>query len=344
MWFIGIMSRIVLFGIFVILSLISLFIVKIRISKGLYWCFFIILVLVVVCRPDTMADYANYVNSYTFGSERFEPAYQMMYAVLHAMTLPYIFFFLLMACLTVGIKLSGIIKISDFPFLSLLIWVSQVLIIQDMVAIRAALASSILLWIIWYKSLGESLKMWTGILVAICCHYSAVVFLIIPFLSTDKPRKWLYIIGLCCAAGIAFIGFSLTDFLGLIALAVIENLNDMYENQSEANAFNLVVIARCLICLILWLKVDLLSSINKSLPMYLKVYTLGCILFFLTWKLVSVAFRFGELLWVTEIILYPYLMFIFGKKYKKIFKPIPVCVAVILFILNYNASLYWNPL
>ena len=330
-------------GIFIILSLISIFVNKIKISKGLFWFVFLVLVSVVVGRPDTMADYANYVSSYTLGSERFEPAYQLMYAVLHGLTMPYIMFFLLMACLTIGIKWYGIVKISDYPLLSLLVWASQVLIIQDMVAIRGALASSILLWIIWYKYLGETMKMWVGILVAICCHYSALVFLIIPFLSSSKSKRWIYIAGLCIAAGGAFIGFSLTDFLGLIALAAIENLSDMYGNQSEANAFNLVVIARCLICLILWIKVDLLSSIKKSLPLYLKVYTLGCIFFFLTWKLVSVSFRLGELFWVTEIIIYPYLMYLFGKKYRKVYKIIPICIATVLFFLNYNAVLYWNP-
>lgn len=338
------MSRLLLFGSFVILVLLTLFVNKVKFTKGLKWGILIFMILLVIFRPDTMPDYQEYITAYQIKTERFEPFYQLLYNVLHFLAQPYIVFFIIMACLTVGLKWYAIIKISNFPFLSLLVWISQILIIQDMIAVRAALAASILLWILWFKYKQKSLWMWLSIFSAIVCHYSALLFLIIPFLSVEKSRKVLYLCLLGASAYLAVLGFSITDFFNFIAIEAVENLNDVYQGQHEANAFNMSQVLRCVICVVLWLKIDYLRSIKNILPIYLKIYTLGCIIFFLSWKLVSVAFRLGELCWVSEIILYPYLMYICGRKYHKVFKLLPIGLATFLFLFNFTSPSYWNSL
>ena len=315
---------------------------KIRITSSIKWSIFFVLLLIVIIRPETMADYQNYIDAYNIQTARFEPFYHLIYGILHFLSQPYLIFFIIMACLTVGLKWYAIIRISDFPFFSLLIWIAQVLILQDMIAIRAALAASILLWIVWFKNNQKIGLMWISIFGAICCHYSAVLFLIIPFLSSTKPRKLIYLGCLGTSAYLAFIGFSLTDFFGLVAIEAVEQLNDIYKNQKDANAFNMLQVLRCILCILLWFKIDYLKNLNKNILCYLKLYTLGCIIFFLCWKLISVAFRFGELFWVTEIILYPYLMYLFGGRYKKIFKLIPILTAIVLFVYNFSNSSLWN--
>lgn len=316
---------------------------KKAIKKCQFWIAPIILILIVVLRSEAMADYSNYLDAYALETKRFEPAYHLLYWLLHSLTLPAYSFILVMGILTVGIKWEAVKKMSTLPLMSLMIWMADMIILQDMVAIRAALAGSIGLWVAGYSYKQEKIKMWLCILISICCHYSALIFLIIPLFSTTKPYRFIYVVGIGISLVLGIIEFSITDFLGIINLAFVENLYEMYQYQKGINVLNLLVVGKVLVCIALWCKINEIQKLNPVCVVLLKMYTLGIVMFFLCSKMISVALRFGELLWVSEIILFPYLAYILGKKYFKIGKLLPISVAIILFFINFNAMEYWNP-
>lgn len=341
------MSRILLLILFVVTCLVVLF-GKSKISKWARWIVPIILFIIVAFRSDMMPDYASYETAYkrsVYITNRFEPFYQLLYHGLHWLSLPTISFFIVMAILTISLKWSVILRMTPFPWLSLLVWLSEFTIIQDMIAVRAALASSLLLWIIYHKCNFHYKWVWGLCIAAIMCHYSAVAFMVVPFMSVKKDYMRYYLTALVVAVVLAYVGFSITDFFGVIQVEELTKLVSLYEDQENANAFNLVQVFRCIICVLLWIEFKRNKINNRYFLMSLKLYTLGCIVFFLCWKLISVAFRFGELFWITEIIIYPYLLYcLYGHKFKcklKYRKLIPVACAVVLFFIYYNNPFYW---
>lgn len=335
------MSKLIL-GLFFLATIIFVGFRRGKMNSHEFYLSFLVLFFIVIMRSEVMADYQNYLRAYEYGVERFEPIFQIIFSVLHFLSQPSIVFFIVVALATIVIKLKAIIRISDYPRLSILVWMSGVLITQDMIAIRAALAASFMFWQIYYKCNGKTSKAWLMLLLAICSHYSAAILIIIMFISSTNPRRYFYLGILLATTTTAFLGFSVTDYFSVTGLEVYDKLMSHYSGQSEANAFNLVQIARCLICVMLWIIIGRIQQVNKYILLSLKAYTLGCVFFFLTFKLVSVSFRLGELLWTTEILIYPYLVYISVPKYRNLARIIPIGIAIIFFIFNYNNPLYWQ--
>ena len=138
------MTQSVLIALFSVTALFSLFDKK-KTSLNLFIIIIVAQVLIVTFRPESMADYENYANAFGQGADRFEPIYQGMFKMLHQVDCGELSFFFCMALLTVGIKGCAVWRMSTLPLLSLVVWVSDIMIIQDMIAIRAALASAFLL-------------------------------------------------------------------------------------------------------------------------------------------------------------------------------------------------------
>jgi len=307
----------------------------------MYWTIIVILFLFVSFRPETMADYENYANGYNKLTERFEPFYQLILNFLHYYNFGSFSFFVVMALLTVSIKGDVVWRMSQLPLLSLLVWLSDILIIQDMIAIRAALASSLLLWIIYWKVNNKIKYVWLTLVLAVCCHYSALVLLIFPCLSSSKPYRKLYLVALVSSMLLPFSNFSAFSLIPNFSNAY-NTLIDMYAQQNSANPYNLVVLARCLICVLLWVNIGNVSVQDKYYLLCTKAYTIGCILFYLFWQQISIAFRFGELFWVTEIISLPYLLYFFTFRHKSIGKLIPIVISIVLFCINITSTMYWD--
>ncbi len=334
------MTQSILIALFSVTALFSLFGKK-KASVSLFIIILAIQVLIVTFRPDSMADYANYANAYKYGADRFEPIYQGLFNILHQIDYGELSLFFCMALLTIGIKGCALWRMSTLPILSLVVWISDIMIIQDMIAIRAALASAFLVLVIYYKIKQKPLYMWISFALAICCHFSALILLVVPFLSTKKMYRKGYMVALLASLTFPLVNFSVFDYLPVLSQNY-QLLIDMYSNQQSANPYNLMILARCLICLALWIKMGKISELNRYFLIATKTYTLGCILFYMFHNHISVAFRLGELFWVTEIIVLPYLLYLVGSKYKSFGKLIPIAVSVALLCINISSELYWN--
>ncbi len=333
------MVRILLAILFILVCFFASFGVR-KLPSPIGTVILIFMILIVALRPSTMVDYIGYVNDYKYKSEHSEPIYQLLYYVLHKINFKVIAFFFVMAVLTVTIKWYAIKRMTNLVVLSLLLWLSNIIVIQDMIAIRAALASSLLLWIIYFKVSEQKVIVWLFFALAVCAHYSALVFVFIPFMSAIKDYRKGYLAALILAMFFPLLNMSILDLMPSISSAY-DYLVEVYKDQKEANPYNILVLARVLIAFILWGSLYKIESKNKYYTLSIKVYTIGCILFFLFWKQVSVAFRLGELLWVTEIIIYPYLMYLFGNRNKSICKFIPIIISIIFFLINMTNNKYW---
>lgn len=312
-----------------------------KINRWVYISFLICMVLICTFRPENMADYQQYLSAFRYGADRFEPIFQLAYKGLNVCGFEPLSFFFVVAILTVAIKGGAVWRMTAFPMLSLAVWISDILIIQDMIAVRAALASAFLLWMVYFKCNHHSTYMWVACALAVCSHFSALIIAVLAFISTKKSCKKRYLTALLVSMLFPLANISMLDYMPYIS-ASYEQLLEAYTDSMSANPYNLMVLARCMIAVVLWVYIDRIAPHNKYLILLTKAYTIGCILFFLFWRQISVAFRFGELFWVCEIITFPYLLYIYGKKYKELGKFIPIAISLVLLCLNFTSVMYWN--
>lgn len=298
--------------------------------KGEFIIYWILLIIIVTFRPDTLPDYENYMYSFYYENERYEPLFRIIYLFFQSITSSHLFLFFTVALFTVSFKILAIQKMSVLPVLSIPVWISYILLFQDMIAIRAALAASIGLWIIYFKC-NDKLG-WTIICIvaAVLSHYSALILIVIPFLSVTKNRKWLYLSVLLITAIIAATGFSFTNLLSFTGVEEYDKLMNSYMYKDSTSPFKPQQLLRLGICVSAWIFIDRIN-INKYVILLLKTYTIGCVVFFLFWGIAGVAIRLSELFIVTEILVIPLLALILGKGNIRITKFLPIGISCIVF-------------
>lgn len=301
----------------------------------------ICLFIISYTRPEEMADYHNYVGAYINDySERFEPSFNLIRDVCHRLQLGYLGVFAIFAAISIGIKTFCISRMSNLLWLSVLVWISSSFILMDMITMRASVAVGFMLLAIKYKEDGNKFKLLCAIILAVLFHYSAAVLFIIPFLSSNKSYKkfYIWIIPICMLIQLS--GLTISHLIPSLGISEILNLYNRYEDDSTANLFNLLSIGRCIIAIFLWIKYNCWYGKNRYALLALKVYTIGCSLFMLLGDLLRVAFRLGELLWCTDIIVYPLLTFCVSRKAKPIWT---IVVSLIFFCITVTKISYWNP-
>ena len=294
-----------------------------------------------------MADYSDY--EYSFSDDaidlRFEPFFYVIKFISFA---PAITGFFLFALLSILIKAKIMWKGSWMGWASLSVYISHVLITQEMVAIRAAAASAFLLLAIDMKSKGNVKKTLLALIAAIMFHYSAVFFLILLLVDNYHARRKIYI----CFMAVSYILYYLGLFITVIFFSKIESLIGsnilfaMYGNQLEAsdasmNAFNILQIIRLLICTILWLNYKKFYMMDAAAILNLKLYTIGLCFLPLFGNTIGIASRLQDLFQVIEITLFP-IGFTIAFKPQFASKCLLILYSFIMFCIFISAEDYWG--
>nr|WP_314522793.1 EpsG family protein [uncultured Lelliottia sp.] len=114
-------------------------------------------------------------------------------------------FLLLYAFLSISTKIILFNKLSSYPYLTILLYISTYFILHDMNQIRIGLACAILLW-----SLPNIIKrnptfFFLKVLLATLFHYSAIIGIVFFFFRLDKINKALYLVApIFCSAFLFF--------------------------------------------------------------------------------------------------------------------------------------------
>lgn len=309
-----------------------------------------ILILIVTFRSPEMSDYAEYEYSFSNDAEdlRFEPFFYVIKFICSISFAPAITGFFLFALLSILIKAKLMWKESWLGWASLSVYVSHVLITQEMVAIRAAAASAFLLVAIDKKSKGEIKKTILAIVAAILFHYSAVFFLILLLMDNFRAKRKLYI----CFIAVSYVLYYLGLFVTVIFFSEIENiignniLFAMYGNQLEdsdasMNVFNILQLIRLLICAILWLNYKKIIKMHRTAILNLKLYTIGLCVLPLFANSIGIASRLQDLFQVIEITLFP-IGFAVSFKPQFASKCLLLLYSSLIFCIFITAKDYWG--
>ncbi len=332
--------------IFFVLSIIILGFKSSKVSSGIFILLNIIFILIATFRSPEMPDYENYYNYFVFGGfERAEIGFiTYVENIKHISNNP-IFIFGAVATLSVGIKLFVIRKLSPFFWGSILVYLSNIFILHDIIQIRVAVASGILLWSTKYLEERNLKKFLLSVALASLFHISSIVFLPMWLINTTKPQKNIYILIIPISYVLALSGITFGNIASLINLEQVQNLWKMHQSAMEQdigvniNLFNAVHLIRTIICFYIISNINKIEKYNKLSIVLTKIYAISLVAFNLLSDIPVIAFRVSELLQVVEILLIPTILLI--PHYMRINKFVLICYAGCILFINifYNEFL-----
>lgn len=224
--------------------------------------------------------------------------------------------FLTFAFLGVSTKITAIRKYSSFFFLSIMLYVSNLFIMQEMTTIRAGVASGIFLLTLKDLERNDNVRAIVKITIAFLFHTSSILFVLVWFLLRYKIQIKYYYYLIIISFGIAISKLNLLTlfFLDRFFLRVY-----IYSNKANAtgeigtNLFNF----RLLFALgIIVLFGRLYSKLIKYsyFENLFRIHILSVSLFYLLVNNSPVfSLRSFELLSVVQIILYPMIVYVLKR-------------------------------
>lgn len=273
---------------------------------------------------------------------RIEPTFLMIkYLVSTLLQNRFIFVIIIYAFLAVTIKFYGIIKISEFWFFSVLVYLSNIFIIQDMTQIRAGVCASILLLSIIPLRNKNNLGFFLLATLACLFHYSGLIIFFFWFLDGEKLNRkfWYLFIPVCYMAFLLHL--NLSTLSRLIPIASVQAKLDVYfllqksATALKVNIFSTLILIRILLAYFFMYKIDFLHSKNRYAIVAVKIYMISIGIIIIAADVSALAFRLNELLSITEIVVIPLLIYLF--KPKLIGELLVILFAIMLVFFHFRA-------
>jgi len=258
-----------------------------KISFWMKWGAFIFFVLFIGLRYRIGPDYFSYQEIYQDISirEDLELFFYGVIAVFNSFKLDFIYFLLFIAVLSIGIKFYTFNKYSPYFFLSLMIAL-PISLLGDMGQIRFSLAIAVLWLSIPYCLERNLIKFLLVVLAACIMHNSAIVFVIVYWVTDWKINIYIMLgLWLLCYL-ISYSAF--TDiFSSPTSDFGVNDLTEKSEQYMDAEDFSgryTISIFNILTKLLVLALVYFLSDYRKNTGLYrllLNIYFIGGCFFFL---------------------------------------------------------------
>lgn len=230
-----------------------------------------------------------------------------------------VFLFLIYAFLGVYLKYKGIKDLTALVFLTLMVYTSHFYLLHEMTQIRVGVAAGFFLLCIkpiYERDLKKFLFFGFS---ALFFHYSALLIFPLWFLNGKKAsRLFLYSI-----VPIGLLIYILNINLILeIPVPYIQRKMDIYKEAQEIglfgldkiNVWNVFFIIKTLVYFLLVYKADTIAVQNKYIYLLLKISAISLFSLPAFAVIPAFAFRISELYGVVDIILFPFLIYIFDRK------------------------------
>lgn len=271
---------------------------------------------------DKVRDYSNYIYLYNLAQDGalfdVEYSFEVISLFVNFVFGNVVFLFFIYAFIGVSIKLFAIKELTEFWFMSLMIYICNFYILHELTQIRAGIAAGLLLLCvkpIYERKFKLFILFFT---IAIFFHYSALVILPLWFLGYKINRNILL-----AAIPLAYIIYILN--VNLIAIIPIDHIQykmELYlqlqkmggKEWSEINVFNSILLLKIFVFYILMFNIEYLKEKNKYIPLLVNIFCFSLMSFPIFANIPIVGFRINELLGIVEIILIPLLIYLFKPK------------------------------
>lgn len=267
---------------------------------------------------NLLPDYSEYIDMFYNPEVR---AVEQSFIIISDLSKTFSFgligMFFIYAFISISIRYYAIYKHSPFFLFSLCIWISSFLILHDMIQIRGAVSSALMLIIIPLLYEKKYIKSFILTILAFCFHRSALCLFAIFFLKPDRINKKIWISFYLIAIVINITFSDIISSLGinevLSMIKLIENdgydLGKTFETLSMFGPYILLQSITYIFCLI---------KIDKILPHYpqailcIKIGFLSVIIYSLPLGVVSL--RIAELLSTVYIYAFPLLLYVLPQQ------------------------------
>ena len=271
----------------------------------------IILTFIATFRPENMSDRENYLDFWNgWEGGRFEIGFTTITDIIRIISTNNYWFLFVFAALSISLKLFAIKRITNLFWASLLIYVANMFILHDMIQMRCAVASGLLLHAVYYLVNHDSKRFFITFILAFLFHYSSLIILPLFLLDVKRINKYFYI-GLIFVSYMIGPIFPIESFIQMLPIEGVQSLWAVYENtvDDEINIFNAMQLGRIAICLFLLINIDKIFYHNKYAILLVKIYATSIVTLVLFSSVPVIAFRVSELYQVVEIVLIPMAMY-----------------------------------
>lgn len=290
---------------------------RIQAKKWLLLAIATILTMYVAFRPEGIDyDYYGYLDYYENPNGMYaaltEPTFKVINNFARFCGESLVLFFLY-AVLAIPLKIYSIKRLSPYWYLSILVWLTHLFLIQDMTQIRVAVSSSFFLFSLPFLANGKKTKFLLCIIVAILFHFSSLVLLpLIAFGNKRLSFPWKCILWALPVSMYVFPILSI-ELLFMIPIPFIQEKLKIYEMimnsglWDELNTLNIMALARLLAYYILLWKYDYLAEKYPNMSLLLKVFCYSICVYVGLAFMPVLATRSEELIAITDCILFPLL-------------------------------------
>ena len=324
--------------IFVFFAILALIVGKRKINNFNFILLLLFTIFIVGFRGDDVDnDYQSYLGEIyspsgtTDGINEFSFYYIRDFAM-NIFASPLVVF-IVYAFLGVSLKLFAIRRISNYFWLSILMYFSTFLILQEFNTIRAGVATGFLLLGIPLWGGDKPYRFLPFLCLSIFFHYSFFILIPVFFLVRNNDR-YLKVFVFCIPLFylLYFIASHyLSDLLSLINIGFIKDKKDAYSDADYSlNPFATIFLFKISLILIFYFFRKYFQEFNKYFYILLKLYIIGVLFVILFADLLpTVAQRFYEIFVIVEILLFPLFM---DTKFK--YFVFPIIVAYSFFFLH----------
>lgn len=234
-----------------------------------------------------------------------------------------VFLFLVYAFLGVFTKFLAIKQLTEFWFLSILMYIAYSFTLHEMTQIRVGVGIGFVLLCI--KPLYERnlFRFIFFSIIAILFHYSIFFIFILWFIDIQNLNKKMYRLFII---GSYLINFIFKSYISSLILDVTQGggleakvMAYQFENNAELNIFNAWQLLRIALSFLFICKIELLQERNKYSILLTKLYVFATCVFVLLSYNPAFAARISDILSIVDVILIPYLIYVFNPRiYSKI--------------------------
>ena len=317
--------------------------------RKLYILVSVIIVIFVGLRDgSSLNDYGNYVRIYNDLTRRSEVefSYNVICSLAGSLGGVSVMFFIY-ALLGTSTKLFAFYRLTDLKFLTLAIYVSNIMILHDMTQMRAGVASGIFLLALPYLCDRKVLKYLLLVALAFCFHYSSLLFLIpcLFWIKSLRDNRWFYllIIPIGYLLGTTVLNPEMIPYEPIKAkILMYRNLQQMGSTGfPDLNIFNPYILFRIAIYFILLWKFNLIKRFNRYFQVLMFIEGLAICLFPAFSSIALLGYRGSELLGIVEVVLYPMLYYAIKPKTAAKFSVISIAAALLIVNLTYKHLIYF---
>lgn len=335
---------IVLYIIFIFIGVLSLLNLN---NKTVQNIWFVIIVIVLVLFAGTRSPYVDMdygVYKFMWQVKSLDEQAEISFIFIKHMLkdvaklkFPSLVFFY--AILGVGVKMIGLKRLSPFLFSSIIIYFSHYFLLHEMTQIRAGVASGFILIALYYLIKKEYAYYYAFAICAVCFHFSASLCLLFPLLRNSKKSLVVY----AFLIPIGYVLYFFSTYLDInIPIPFIGDKIKLYKEATESgfledskiNVFNVVFVLKVVIWYICYAFSSKISGYTCSVYLLLKIYALSLFSFLFLSNIPVFAFRVQELLGVVDIIIIPWVIYLFNERYKVIGEIVVVMIALVFLVLN----------